>query len=92
MTSGFAVPQGFGSAYGGLGFRTSGLGMVDADPITPGIQAQPGIVTPVGPPRVVGGPGFAAGGMTGGLMTSGLMTSGVMQSGVMNSGYRGVGV
>lgn len=92
MTSGFAVPQGFGSAYGGVGFRTSGLGMVDADPITPGIQAQPGIVTAVGPPRVVGGPGFVAGGMTGGLMTSGLMTSGVMTSGVMNSGYRGVGV
>jgi hypothetical protein len=33
-------------------------GVIDADPITPGIQAQPGIVRPVGPPRVVGGPGF----------------------------------
>ena len=87
MTSGFAVPQGFGSAYGGLGFRTSGLGMVDADPITPGIQGQPGIVTAVGPPRIVGGPGFVAGGMTGDLMTSGLMTSGIM-----NSGYRGIGI
>ena len=48
-------------------------GVVDADPITPGVQAQPGVVTPVGPPRVVGGPqqgafggpigsGFGAGG------------------------------
>ena len=33
--------------------------IVDADPITPGIQSTPGVVTPVGPPRVVGGgPGF----------------------------------
>lgn len=29
--------------------------IIDADPITPGIQANPGVVTPVGPPRVVGG-------------------------------------
>ena len=29
--------------------------LIDADPITPGIQANPGVVTPVGPPRVVGG-------------------------------------
>ena len=28
----------------------------DADPITPGIQNNPGVVTPVGPPRVVTGP------------------------------------
>lgn len=87
MASGFAGAPGFGSAYGGAGFRTSNLGMYDADPITPGIQAQPGIVTPVGPPRIVGGPGFVGGGMT-----SGLMTSGLMNSGVMTSGYRGVGV
>jgi hypothetical protein len=32
----------------------------DADPITPGIQSSPGVVTPVGPPRVVGGPQFGA--------------------------------
>ena len=35
-------------------------GVVDADPITPGIQSRPGVVTPVGPPRVVGGPGVGA--------------------------------
>lgn len=40
------VPVNTGYGYGGV---------VDADPITPGIQAQPGVVTPVGPPRVVGG-------------------------------------
>lgn len=32
----------------------------DADPITPGIQSTPGVVTPVGPPRVVGGPQIGA--------------------------------
>ena len=37
-------------------------GVVDADPITPGIQSTPGVVTPIGPPRVVpGGPGFIGG-------------------------------
>lgn len=37
-------------------------GVVDADPITPGIQSTPGVVTPVGPPRIAGGPGFGIGG------------------------------
>lgn len=36
-------------------------GVVDADPITPGIQSTPGVVTPVGPPRIAGGPGFIGG-------------------------------
>ena len=36
-------------------------GVVDADPITPGIQSTPGVVRAVGPPRVTGGPGFAGG-------------------------------
>ena len=31
-------------------------GIVDADPITPGIQARPGVVTPVGPSRITSGP------------------------------------
>ena len=29
-------------------------GVVDADPITPGIQSRPGVVTPIGPPRIAG--------------------------------------
>ena len=85
LTSGFGGVPGFGSGYAGMGFRTSGVGMIDADPITPGIQAQPGIVTPTGPPRIVGGPGFVGGGMMGGGST-------MMTSGVMTSGYRGVGI
>ncbi len=36
------------SPYGGFG---------DADPITPGIQTRPGVVSAVGPSRIVGGPG-----------------------------------
>lgn len=35
-----------------------GLGVFDADPITPGIQTRPGVVTPIGPPRMVGGNNF----------------------------------
>ena len=37
----------YGVPYG------AGYGM-DADPITPGIQATPGVVTPIGPPTVAG--------------------------------------
>jgi hypothetical protein len=33
-----------------------GIVGVDMDPITPGIQSTPGIVTPIGPPVVVSGP------------------------------------
>lgn len=67
--------------FGGVGF--GGAGVVDADPITPGIQSQPGIVTPTGPPRIVGGPGAVAGG---------LLNSGVMMSGFGGvSGFNGVG-
>lgn len=64
-----------GTGFGGMGFGAGGV--VDADPITPGIQSQPGVVTPTGPPRVVSGPGAIGGGMLG--------------SGFMASGYRGVG-
>lgn len=48
----------------GFGIGAVG-GVVDADPITPGIQSTPGVVTPVGPPRVV--PGGAVGGPIGGV-------------------------
>jgi hypothetical protein len=47
---GVPVPVAYGTGYG-----TGYGGVIDADPITPGIQATPGVVTPVGPPRVVGG-------------------------------------
>jgi hypothetical protein len=52
---GIGGPIGIGAPrpIGGIGF-----GGIDADPITPGIQTRPGVVTPVGPPRVVGGNNF----------------------------------
>lgn len=40
---------------GGISSGIAGA-IVDADPITPGIQTQPGVVTPVGPPQVISGP------------------------------------
>ena len=46
-------PAGFGNGYGG-GFG-GGFGGADADPITPGFQTRPGVVTAVGPSRTVGG-------------------------------------
>lgn len=69
-TPGVVTPVGPARVVGGappiippispVGFRPNpigfgGLGVVDADPITPGIQTRPGVVTPVGPPRVMGG-------------------------------------
>ena len=48
------VPVGAPIVTGGMGPMATGP-MIDADPITPGIQATPGVVTPVGPPRIVGG-------------------------------------
>lgn len=53
---------GYGGQYGpqyGPQYGYGG-GMIDADPITPGIQSTPGIVTPVGPSMVsgVGYPGY----------------------------------
>lgn len=48
------VPVGTPIVTGGLAPMATGP-IIDADPITPGIQATPGVVTPVGPPRVVGG-------------------------------------
>ena len=48
---GSEVPPGSTYSYGtGIG----DYGIRDADPITPGIQSTPGVVTPVGPPRVTG--------------------------------------
>lgn len=44
-----------------IGFTTPTLNngaVVDLDPITPGIQTSPGIVTPTGPPRIIAGPGI----------------------------------
>lgn len=45
--------------------------LVDADPITPGIQSTPGVVTPVGPPRVVGGGPMIGGPVYGGPVYGG---------------------
>lgn len=46
--------QGYGyNGYGGYGYGPGG-GIIDADPITPGIQSTPGIVTPVGPSTISG--------------------------------------
>jgi hypothetical protein len=66
------------TAFGGM--RASGVGFrggIDLDPITPGVQAQPGIVTPVGPPRIIGGPGFIA------MQASAMRTSGVIANNSM---------
>lgn len=52
--------RGVAAGFGGVGYGGA-TGVVDADPVTPGIQAQPGVVTPIGPPRVISGPGAAAG-------------------------------
>lgn len=70
MRSGFGAAQGGfvgASGFGGFGQATgvgfAGQPIIDADPITPGIQATPGVVTPVGPPVVVsGGAGMMASG------------------------------
>jgi hypothetical protein len=50
-----------GSGMGVIGGALGAGGIIDADPITPGIQSQPGVVTPVGPPRIVSGPGAIGG-------------------------------
>jgi hypothetical protein len=47
-----------GGGYGGYGYGARGYGY-DADPITPGFQSSPGVVTPVGPPTVTGVAPFA---------------------------------
>ena len=55
--------------------------VLDADPITPGIQSTPGVVTPVGPPRVVGGgPGFG-GPIVGGPVIGGPVVGGPVYGG-----------
>ncbi len=62
---------------GGIGF--GGVqGAIDADPITPGIQSQPGVVTAVGPPRTVSGPGAIGGGIGMGGFNSGPRPMGPM--------------
>jgi hypothetical protein len=53
--------------------------VIDADPITPGIQSQPGIVTPVGPPVIVGGPGAI------GTSISGALGGTMLNSRMLNS-------
>lgn len=69
---GFGGVQQFGYQQGfQTGFQQVGAigGVVDADPLTPGIQAQPGTITATGPTRVVSGgyPGFQQPGAFGGL-------------------------
>jgi hypothetical protein len=72
-------PQ-FGQRIGFGGIAAGGV--IDADPITPGIQSQPGVVTPIGPPRVVSGPGAIGGRRPSG----GIIGGGIMQSGVVGIG------
>ena len=75
MTSGIAA----GAVTGGFGGT-----VVDADPITPGIQAEPGVVTPTGPPTIVGNTFAASGGMT----SSGFLGAGGYGGGMLTSGVR----
>ena len=60
-----AVGGALSNALGGtmLGSRLRGSRVIgfDADPITPGIQTQPGVVTPIGPAQVVGSVGYGSG-------------------------------
>ena len=76
-----------GTGFGGVGYGGV-AGVVDADPVTPGIQAQPGVVTPTGPPRVVGAPGAIAGG----AFASGYRGIGVPGVGTTFTGGIGGGV
>ena len=82
----FRTNGGFGSFNGGVIGGGIGGAVFDADPITPGIQAQPGVVTPMGPPRVIGGPGF-----NGAVRTSYGGIGGVQTSGIagFNQGFAG---
>lgn len=94
-----------GGGFGGVGATTFGGnvgafgtsfnafnrgGVVDADPFTPGIQSQPGVVTQVGPSRVVGGGAYGVGvaRTSGGIYSSGV--AGVGAVGGFNRGFGGV--
>ena len=87
LRSGFGQ-QGF--AHGQAGFGGFGGGVVDADPFTPGIQAQPGVVTATGPSRVVQQGGFSSGyqqvGAIGGVVDADPFTPGIQaQPGVITA-------
>lgn len=41
--------------YSGIGAMGITAGIVDTDPVTPGIQYQSGVLTQTLPPRIVGG-------------------------------------
>ena len=70
-----------GAVQGAVGFGGVSAGIVDADPITPGIQAQPGVVTATGPGRVVQQGGFGGvggfGAVGGGLVDADPLTPGI---------------
>jgi hypothetical protein len=92
---GSTVPAAYGTYGAGVPYGGT-YGAIDADPITPGIQATPGVVTPVGPPQVVGGP--AIGGAIGvppaiglGTTTVGVPPIGVPSIGVPQIGAPSVG-
>jgi hypothetical protein len=92
---GSTVPGNYG--YGGAGVPyAAGYGGVDVDPITPGIQSTPGVVTPTGPPQIVGGPGVGAIGTPGiGINTApigiGSPTIGIPPMGIPPTGIPPVG-
>ena len=75
---GQGVAPGFaqGGFQGGVGFGGVSAGIVDADPFTPGIQAQPGVVTATGPSRTVQQGGFG-GGFGGGVVDADPFTPGI---------------
>jgi hypothetical protein len=85
--TGISTGPGFGTGIG-LGGISAG-GVIDADPITPGIQSQPGVVTPIGPPRIVSGPGAIGGGMIGAGQISGGMIGARISQGGMIGGIQG---
>ena len=90
LTSGLRQQQAF--AAGNVGFGGFSAPVVDADPLTPGIQAQPGVVTATGPARVVQqGVGVAGGfqqvgAIGGGLVDADPLTPGIQaQPGVITA-------
>lgn len=86
---GGAISGAVGAIGGALGLTSSGrnqVAVVDADPFTPGIQSQPGVVTAVGPSRIVGQTGVNSSGVFGGVVDADPFTPGIQaQPGILTT-------
>ena len=81
---GLGMPAISASRLSGVGFQTLNPSLVDADPITPGIQTRPGVVTAVGPPTIVSNSGMI-GGALGGRITNSVTSGYPTGSGMIGS-------